>query len=303
MTASVAVKSRIRKNSLVSTVAIYLILGIIGLCCILPFLLMLGSSFTAEDEIRAEGYKLIPKHFSLEAYETIFVFPEKMITGYTNTVRSTIVGTLLHLLVCTMAGYPLAVRQLKLRRFFQAYILITMVLNGGMVSWYIVCTKLLGLRNTVWSMILPLVVSPFNIYLIRNYFLGLPEELRESGMVDGASQFRIFWQIMLPLATPVVATVALFISINYWNDWFNSLMLNDKSDYFSLQLILKSISSQVQFMTTNAAAAGYKDVLNSLPTEGVKLATTVVTVGPIILLYPFIQKYFVKGITVGAVKG
>lgn len=296
-------KNRIKRNTFLSTAIIYIVVAIVGLVCIAPFVMMLGSSFATEDEIRKEGYKLIPNTFTLEAYETLFTFPEKMIIGYKNTIISTVVGTILHVIICTLAAYPLSVRQLKYRRFFQTYILITMVLNGGMVSWYIICTRILGLKNTIWSLILPMLVSPFNVYLIRNYFMGLPEELRESGMVDGAGQMRIFFQIMLPLATPVLATVALFISIGYWNDWFNSLMLNDNSAYFSLQLVLKSIISQIQFMTTNSAAAGYRDVLNNMPSETVKLATAVVTVGPIIVVYPFIQKHFVKGITVGAVKG
>ena len=296
-------KGHIRRNSLISTVIIYIVVAAIGFACIAPFVMMVGSSFASEDEIRKEGYKFIPKAFTLEAYKTLMTFPEKIVTGYKNTVIATIVGTILHVIVCTLAAYPLSVRQLKYRKIFQTYILITMVLNGGMVSWYIVCTRMLGLKNSMLSLILPMLVSPFNVYLIRNYFMGLPEELRESGMVDGAGQLRIFFQIMLPLATPVLATVALFISISYWNDWFNSLMLNDNPDFFSLQLVLKSIISQTQFMTTNSAAAGYQDVLNNMPSETVKLATAVVTVGPIIVIYPFIQKYFVKGITVGAVKG
>lgn len=296
-------KGHIRRNSLISTVIIYIVVAAIGFACIAPFVMMVGSSFASEDEIRKEGYKFIPKAFTLEAYKTLMTFPEKIVTGYKNTVIATIVGTILHVIVCTLAAYPLSVRQLKYRKIFQTYILITMVLNGGMVSWYIVCTRMLGLKNSMLSLILPMLVSPFNVYLIRNYFMGLPEELRESGMVDGAGQLRIFFQIMLPLATPVLATVALFISISYWNDWFNSLMLNDNPDFFSLQLVLKSIISQIQFMTTNSAAAGYQDVLNNMPSETVKLATAVVTVGPIIVIYPFIQKYFVKGITVGAVKG
>ena len=296
-------KGHIRRNSLVSTVAIYIVVALIGFACIAPFVMMVGSSFASEDEIRKEGYKFIPKQFTLEAYRTLMTFPEKIIIGYKNTVIATIVGTILHVIVCTLAAYPLSVRQLKYRKVFQTYILITMVLNGGMVSWYIVCTRMLGLKNSMLSLILPMLVSPFNVYLIRNYFMGLPEELRESGMVDGAGQLRIFFQIMLPLATPVLATVALFISISYWNDWFNSLMLNDNPNFFSLELVVKSIISQIQFMTTNSAAAGYQDVLNNMPSETVKLATAVVTVGPIIAIYPFIQKYFVKGITVGAVKG
>jgi putative aldouronate transport system permease protein len=256
-----------------------------------------------EEDIRRYGYQLIPKNLSTFAYEVLFLFPQRVINGYRITAINTSIGTVAHLLICSLCAYPLSVKTVKYRRIFQVFILITMVLNGGMVSWYYVCTRLLGLRNTIFSMILPMLVSPFHIFLIRGYYMSLPEEMAESATIDGAGQLRIFWQIIIPLSQPVLATVALFISISYWNDWYNSLMLNDLPAFFSLQLILRTIVSQVQFLRSNTYASGMKELIDSLPGEGVKLATAMITVGPIILIYPFIQKYFVKGIMIGAVKG
>ncbi len=296
-------RSHMKKDGRAFTVFAYVSVIALGFACVLPFLLMLGGSFMPEDDIRRFGYQIIPTNFSTAAYETLFLFPERVYSGYRVTIIVTVLGTLGHLLVCSLSAYPLSVESVKYRRVLMGYVIITMVLNGGMVSWYYVCTKLLSLRNTYLSMILPMLVSPFNIFLIRNYYLGIPAEIAESATIDGAGQFRIFWQIIFPLSKPVLATVALFISIAYWNDWYNSLMLNDLPEYFSLQLILRSIVSQVQFLRTNTYAAGMKELLDNLPSEGVKLATAIVTVGPIIAVYPFIQKYFVSGIIVGAVKG
>jgi len=274
-----------------------------GLLCVIPFVLMFTGSFMVEAEIRRYGYQLIPKQLTLYSYEVLFIFPERVFSGYRVTLITTITGVAAHLIICSLCAYPLAVRAVKYRRIFQVFILITMVLNGGMVSWYYILTRVLGLRNTLLSMILPLLVSPFNIFLIRNYYMSLPDEMAESATIDGAGQLRIFWQIIIPLSQPVLAAVALFISITYWNDWYHSLMLNDLPQYFSLQLILRTIVSQVQFLRSNTVAAGMRELIDSLPGEGVKLATAMVTVGPIIMIYPFVQKYFVKGIMIGAVKG
>ena len=294
---------RSHRDNTAFTAVIYTIVILFALMCVIPFLLMLTGSFMVEDEIRRYGYQLIPKQLTTYAYEVLFIFPERIFIGYRNTIVVTSAGMVAHLLICSLAAYPLSVKTVKYRRIFQVYILITLVLNGGMVSWYYVCTRMLGLRNTIFSMILPLLVSPFNIFLIRNYYMSLPEEMAESATIDGAGQFRIFWQIIIPLSQPVLAAVALFISITYWNDWYNSLMLNDLPQYFSLQLILRTIVSQVQFLRSNTYAAGMKELIENLPGEGVKLATAMITVGPIILIYPFVQKYFVKGIMIGAVKG
>jgi len=301
--AETATALRSHRDNRVYTGIIYGVVIAFGLLCVIPFILMLTGSFMVEDDIRRMGYQFIPPRWTAYAYEVLFIFPERVFSGYRVTLITTVTGVIAHLLICSLCAYPLSVRAVKYRRIFQVFILITLVLNGGMVSWYYVCTRMLGLRNTILSMILPLLVSPFNIFLIRSYYLSLPEEMAESATIDGAGQLRIFWQIIIPLSQPVLAAVALFISITYWNDWYHSLMLNDLPQYFSLQLILRTIVSQVQFLRSNVVAAGMKELIDNLPGEGVKLATAMITVGPIILIYPFVQKYFVKGIMIGAVKG
>ncbi|MDR3121203.1 MAG: carbohydrate ABC transporter permease [Clostridiales bacterium] len=298
-----AVAVRPQKDNSIFTVLIYVAVIAFAFSCVFPFLLMLTGSFMVEDDIRRYGYQLIPKQLTTYAYQILFLFPGRILNGYRITLITTITGTLAHLVICSLCAYPLSLKSVKYRRAFQVFILITMVLNGGMVSWYYVCTRMLGLRNTILSMILPLLVSPFNVFLIRGYYMSLPEEMAESATIDGAGQFRIFAQIILPLSKPVLAAVGLFISITFWNDWYHSLMLNDLPEYFSLQLNLRTIVSQVQFLRSNSYAAGMRELVANLPGEGVKLATAMVTVGPIIVIYPFVQKYFVKGIMVGAVKG
>jgi len=301
--AAAAAPRSLKRDNAAMTVLIYVIVFLIAFICVLPFLLMLSGSFMVEEDIRKFGFQLIPSRYTLYAYQMLFLFPSRVINGYRVSIIVTVLGTAGHLVVCSLCAYPLSLRSVRYRRIFQFFIIITMVFNGGMVSWYYICTRIFGLRNTIASMILPMLVSPFNIFLIRNYYMSLPEEMAESATIDGAGQFRIFWQIIIPLSTPVLAAVTLFISITYWNDWYTSLMLNDQPEYFSLSMVLRQIVSQIQFLRTNTYAAGMKELLDNLPSEGVKLATSIVTVGPIILVYPFIQKYFVKGIMVGAVKG
>ena len=179
-----------------------------------------------------------------------------------------------------------------------------MLFNGGMVPWYLVCTQYLHLKDTIWALILPSVVSAWYIFLIRNYFTGVPEELWESAKLDGASEIIVFLKIYLPLATPVIATVVLFAALGYWNDWWLGLMLIDNSSKQPLQMLLRTMISNIQFLQTmSQQSSEVQAMLASVPGDGVKMAMVVVTTGPIILLYPFVQKYFMKGIMVGAVKG
>ena len=179
-----------------------------------------------------------------------------------------------------------------------------MLFSGGMVPWYMICTKYLHLQNTIWALIIPSIVGAWNIYLIRNYFSGIPEELWESGKLDGASEFTIFSRIYLPLGKPVIATVVLFAALGYWNDWWLGLMLIDRTELQPLQMLLRTMMSNIQFLQTmSQQSAEVQQLLASVPGDGVKMAMVIVTTGPIILLYPIVQKYFMKGIMVGAVKG
>lgn len=251
-----------------------------------------------------EGFRVIPKEVTLASYKILLGNSALILNGYKITIFVTVVGTILSIAVNGMMGYVLSRKRLAGRRVLNLYVLLTMLFNGGMVPWYLVCTQYLHLKDTIWALILPSVVSAWYIFLIRNYFTGVPEELWESAKLDGASEIIVFLKIYLPLATPVIATVVLFAALGYWNDWWLGLMLIDNSSKQPLQMLLRTMISNIQFLQTmSQQSSEVQAMLASVPGDGVKMAMVVVTTGPIILLYPFVQKYFMKGIMVGAVKG
>lgn len=282
---------------------VYIFVIAFAFMCLYPFLMVIGGSFMTEAEVIESGYRIIPKNPTLASYKVLMANGSQMVRAYVNTIIVTVAGTCLSVFVNGLMGYVLSRRQLAGRRFLNMYVLLTMLFNGGMVTWYITCTQYLHLKNSLWALILPGIVGAWNIYLIRNYFAGIPEELWESARLDGASEFRTFGQIYLPLGKPVLATVVLFAALGYWNDWWRALMLIDDSTLYPLQMLLRVVISNIQYLQTMSENAMSLQLMASVPGEGVKMALVVVTTGPIILLYPFVQKYFVKGIMVGAVKG
>ncbi|MCL2057704.1 MAG: carbohydrate ABC transporter permease [Oscillospiraceae bacterium] len=281
---------------------VYLFVAAYTLACLIPMLLVVGGSFQDESEIALSGYRIIPTTFSLAAYTTLFRRGDILANAYRVTITVTLAGTFFSMIVSSMLAYALSIRQLKLHRALSVYTIVTIVFNGGMVPWYIVCVNYLNLRNSMLAMIIPPLCSAFNVFLLRNYFYSLPIEMSESARIDGAGDLRIFWQIILPLSTPVLASVSLFICLMYWNDWWHGLMLVDRSRLQPLQLMLRQIVSNVLALRSDPTA-GSEMAIGSIPTEGVKLATCCVTIGPIILVYPFVQRYFISGIMIGAVKG
>lgn len=292
------------KNKMtIGRLLVYIFVIAFAFMCLYPFLMVIGGSFMTEAEVIESGYRIIPKNPTLASYKVLMANGSQMVRAYANTIIVTVVGTCLSVFVNGLMGYVLSRRQLAGRRFLNMYVLLTMLFNGGMVTWYITCTQYLHLKNSLWALILPGIVGAWNIYLIRNYFAGIPEELWESARLDGASEFRTFGQIYLPLGKPVLATVVLFAALSYWNDWWRALMLIDDSTLYPLQMLLRVVISNIQYLQTMSENAMSLQLMASVPGEGVKMALVVVTTGPIILLYPFVQKYFVKGIMVGAVKG
>lgn len=282
---------------------IYLLLAVYAFICIFPFLLVLGGSFTPEAEIRAEGYKLIPKVFSLKSYELLFLQPKFVLNAYAVSATVTVIGTFFGLLFTAMLAYPLSLKKFVFRRSFNFYVIFTLLFNGGMVPWFIICTKYLHLKDNIFALIVPILVNGFNVFLVRNYYESIPEEMYESAKIDGAGEYTIFFKIVLRLSVPVLATVSLFIALGYWNDWFLGIMLIDNPNLQPLQLLLRAIVSNINFLKSSEAGARMIDPNQLIPSEGIKLATCIVTIGPIVFVYPFVQKYFVKGIMVGAVKG
>lgn len=285
------------------TVASYLVVGLFALFCILPFVMVVSGSLSSEADILKYGYTLFPKKAGIVAYRILFFDIVRILNAYKITIFVTVVGTFFNLMINAMAGYVLARRTLKYRRFLSVYTIITLMFSGGMIPWYIVCVNMLHLKDKVIALIIPYLAYAWYIMLMRNFFQSIPEEMHESAKIDGAREFTVFWRIILPLAKPALATVGLFAALGYWNDWWLGLMLVDKVEIQPLQLLLRTIVSNVTFLQSSPNAAMMQQVAGAIPAEGVKMAVTVVTIGPIVLLYPVAQKYFIKGILVGAVKG
>jgi len=283
-------------------VAVYVFVGIFAALCLYPFLLVISGSFTSKQEATLYGFSLIPRSFTTAAYDVLFANIRSIISGYQVTIFVTIVGTFLSLLVNAMMGFVTSRKHLKFRRILNFYVLFTMLFNGGMVSWYIIC-GIIGIRNSLWALIVPMLCGPWYIFLFRNYFFSVPDALYESAKIDGAGDARVFFQIYIRLATPVIATVGLFTALGYWNDWWHGLMLIDNNNLWPLQMLLRTVISNLQFLQTMESSPEVQRMLATIPSDSVRMALVLITTGPIMLLYPFVQRYFVKGIMVGAVKG
>lgn len=264
---------------------------------ILPLLIVLASSFSSERSIMVNGYSFIPKEWSVAAYKIVFGKGSSVINAYKITFFVTIVGTITAVFITTMMAYAISRKCLRYRNILSLIAYIPMVFSGGLVPFYITLVKL-HLQDNLLGLILPLLVSPFNLFLILNYFRGLPESFFDAAKVDGAGEFRIYSRIVLPLAIPGIATILLFYALGYWNEWFLALLLIENQKLYPLQYLLRRVLSSILFVQM-----GQTTDTSSIPAESTKMATVVVTVGPIIFLYPFIQKYFIKGITIGGVKG
>lgn len=283
---------------------VHLFVIVFAFACLYPFLMVIGGSLMTQSEVTRTGFKVFPDEPTLSSYKMLLGNGNLILNGYKITLFVTVAGTFLAVVVNGMMGYVLSRKHMAGRRFLNLYVLLTMLFSGGMVPWYMICTQYLHLKDTVWALIIPSIVGAWNIYLIRNYFMGVPEEMWESAKLDGASEFSIFSKIYLPLGKPVIATVVLFAALGYWNDWWLGLMLINKSELQPLQMLLRTMMSNIEFLQTmSQQSSEVQALLASVPGDGVKMAMVVITTGPIILLYPFIQKYFMKGIMVGAVKG
>ena len=283
-------------------VLFYFLLTVISAFCIFPILFAVIGSFTSEAEEASHGFRLFPESLTLDTYKYVFLTQgKKLVNAYKISIINTIAGTAISLFVTITYAYVISVRDFKMGNKFAFFAYFTMLFNGGMLAWYLICTQYLGLKDNMWAMILPYCMNVFNMYLMRNFFKGLPYELVESAKIDGAGHFRILLQVILPLSKAGVVTIALFYALQYWNDFYLPLMLINKDNLFSIQYILYKMMSNIQYLASNPTGAMASHVI--LPTQTIKMAITCIAIGPIILCYPFIQKYFVKGVTVGALKG
>ena len=279
----------------------YILVGLVAIICLLPFIMLISGSFSSEQAIRFTGYGLLPKEFTLEAYRIVFKYPEKLARAYGVSIFITVTGTVLGLFITTMAAYVISRKDFKYRNVISFFFYFTTLFNGGMVSTYIFYIQYLHLKDNLLALILPGMVNIFYLLIMRSFVAAVPIALVESAKIDGAGEFRTFLQIVLPLLKSGLATIGLFMALGYWNDWYNAMLYMNSSEKYPLQYMLYDLLQQTQALARIASQAGIR--VESLPSNTLKLAMAVVATGPIILLYPFVQKYFVKGVTIGSVKG
>ena len=280
---------------------------ILALMCFLPIVFIFIISITKESVISLQGYQpyVTAETISGSAYTYLWSQRQTILRALLVSVEVTAIGTVLGVILTTLMGYTLSRREHKLNNFLTIRIFIPMVFGGGLASSYVVNTQILGLKNTLWALILPLCVSSFNVTISRTFFRStIPDSIIESAKIDGASQMTIFARIVLPISKPVLATIGLFLAFGYWNDWFQSALYIQKPALQSLQALLNSMQKNIEYLTQNPSAGmTAQDLKNSMPKEGVRMAIAFVVAVPIACVYPFFQKYFISGLTVGAVKG
>lgn len=281
-----------------------IMLGIFTFMCLFPFFYVIIISFTDEATIVKDGFQLIPKAWSLDAYQYLWHMKDQLFRSYGVTIFITVVGTIISVLMIAFYAYAISRKQFKYRRFFTFFAFFTMLFGGGMVPFYIVSTQFLGLKNSVWALILPLAMNAFYIIIMRTFFMrSVPESILESARIDGASETRIFFQIVFPLSLPGIATIALFSTLGYWNDWFNALLFIDVPDLVPLQSLLMKIENNLEFMRQNIEISAMQSSLfTTIPADAAKMAMVVIATLPIAISYPFFQKYFISGLTIGGVK-
>jgi putative aldouronate transport system permease protein len=286
-----------------SSLVINLIFMLFSALCVIPVLIVLSISFTPEQSISTYGYHLIPKALSLNAYKYVLGGTNSLLNAYSVTIAVTVVGTILHLFITSMLAYSVSRNEVRFRNQMSFFVYFTILFNGGLVPYYILITKYLHLKNTFYVLVLIALVSPVNIMIMKNFFKSLPDAIIESARIDGSGEFRTFISIVLPLSKPSLATIGLFVALGYWNDWFTSALFIENQRLYSLQYLLQSIMNNVSMLLAHAGQSQSVDkTIAELPTEGAKMATCILSIGPIIVLYPSLQKYFVKGLTLGAVK-
>lgn len=279
----------------------YIFITIYAVCCIVPFLIVIATSFTSESVIRAEGVQIIPKDFSLQAYEMV-LSSGNIFYSYILTIAMTVIGTFLGLSIIAMTGYALQRKDFPFRNVISFYIYFTSLFAAGLAPYYLLMTQTYHLQDSYLAVLLPLMMSPWLIILMKNFVKAIPHEITESGKIDGAGDMRIFISLILPMLKPALATIGLFLALGYWNEWYqSSLFLSSRVSVKPLQYMLYEIINKNDALR-NSVAGQYVS-LADIPTESVKMANAVLATGPIVLLYPFVQKYFISGITVGAVKG
>lgn len=286
-------------------VAAFLILLILAIVCILPIILIIVASFTDETTLLANGYRFFPEKYGLEAYVYLWKQSVMMLQAYKISILVTVIGTLVSLVLSTMFAYPLSRKDFKYRNFFSFLVFFTMLFSGGIVPSYMMWTKFFHIKDTIWALIIPsYLMNAFNILLIRNYYTNnIPDALVEAARIDGASEFLTFRRVIIPLSVPVIATVGLFTGLAYWNDWINGLYYINDPSLYSIQNLLIRLMNNIQYLNSGAAAGVVSGGTSTLPSTSVRMAIAVIGVIPVVIAYPFLQKYLIRGTVIGAVKG
>ncbi len=276
------------------------LITLITLACVVPFLLILSGSFSSESAIAVNGYSILPQDFTLNAYKTVLRLGNKIPKAYLVTIFITLVGTSLGLLTTSMSGFVLSRQDFKYRNVAAFFIYFTTLFSAGMIPAYLVNVNILHLNNNILVLILPSIMNPFNIFLFRNFLKSVPDALMESARIDGAGDFTIYYRVMMPLAKPAIATIGLFLALGYWNEWYRCNLYIKDADMYTLQYLLYNMLQNVEkmFSEQGLATPGLQ-----MPSETMKLATAMLATGPVLIFYPFVQKYFTGGLIVGGVKG
>ena len=292
------------RNSIVIIVA-YVVLGIISFMCIAPVVLMAVASFTDNDVLNLYGYTYFPQKWSLEAYEFLIKQGTVISKSFLNSILVTFMGTALGIMVTVLLAYTISRKELVGRKLIMLFVFFTMLFNGGMVPTYLMYTQIFHIKNTMWALLFPhLLVNGFNVLLVRTFFNeNIPEVLLEAARIDGAGEISIFRNVVLPISKPILATIGLLVGVGYWNHWYNGLLFVTDVNYYTLQNFLNKIMTDLQFLSQNmSATSDVNSIIANVPSGTVRMAMAFIGALPVIIVFPFFQKYFTKGITVGAVK-
>lgn len=290
-----------KKRIKVSQVALYGILTLISVLWIIPVLFIFSLSVTPETSLGEVGYRLIPKEITFDAYTYIIKNPAQILNSYKISIIVTVIGTVAGLMFTTGIAYAMSRKDFKLGKHITRFVMFAMLFHGGLIPTYIVVTQVLHLGNTLWVLILTMLVSPWNIFLMKSFLSSIPTELLEASFIDGATEYQTYFKVVLPLAKPGLATVGLLILFSYWNDWYQAMLYIDNMDLVPLQLLLYKIISNIQFVLQNSFYLASEG--GSFPTIAARMATCVIAIAPMLLAFPFFQKYLAKGLTLGSVKG
>lgn len=294
-------KIKSSNTTLIFNAIAYIFLTLSAFLCLAPFIMLISGSLTSEHAIANYGYGILPREFTFSAYATLFRYPQDIIRAYGVTVMITLTGTLAGLFIITMTAYVLNRKDFRYRNKLSFFFYFITLFNGGLVSTYIFVVRYLHLKNSFLALILPVMINIFYLLIMRSFVSAIPDSISESAKIDGAGDFTIFIRLILPLSKAALATIGLFIALDYWNDWYNAMLYLTDYKKYPLQYLLYNMLSSTEAISRISSASSVP--MGELPSQSLKLAMSVISTGPIILAYPFVQKYFVKGITVGAVKG